>query len=169
MAHARRILCWISSVVLLVTVSISAAALSNEPETLLVLKNPRILGIHGEIRFTRADLEAMDQQEIQTSNDFVDGVATFRGPSAFALIDQIGRAGSDVVRMTAANDYFIDIDIMELADYGAILALEMNDKPLTIRDRGPIWLMYPIDQFEELQDSSINNRLIWQLETIELR
>jgi len=145
----------------------SLSAFASE-DTLLMLKNPRIEGRHGAIVFTRADLEALPQKEITTSNDFVDGEAVFRGPSAYALIDQIGRAGAKKVRLTAANDYFIDVTIQELFDYGAILAMEMNGEGLTRRNRGPIWLMYPIDQYEELQNPSMNNRLIWQLKTIEL-
>ncbi|MEM7057134.1 MAG: molybdopterin-dependent oxidoreductase [Pseudomonadota bacterium] len=170
MARATRKLFLAAPAVLLVIAVFAAfpMAFASE-ETLLTLKNPRIDGRHGVITFTRADLESLQQQEITTTNDFIDGEATFRGPLAYALIDQIGRAGAKLVRLTAANDYFVDIAIQELLDYGAILALEMNGKGLTTRDRGPIWLMYPIDQFEELQNPSMNNRLIWQLKTIELQ
>lgn len=171
MALANRITALLAVAVMSLTTAWFVPSYAQGPlaEKLLVLKNPRIPGIHGEISFSRADLESLEQQQIRTSNDFVDGIATFRGPSAYALIDQIGRAGAKTVRMVAANDYFVDIEIEELERYGAILALEMNEERLTTRDRGPIWLMYPIDQHEELQISAINNRLIWQLQTIELR
>ncbi len=171
MAKATRKLFSAAPAFLLVLAALVMAAPSvfAAEETLLTLRNPRIEGRHGVIMFTRADLEALQQEEITTTNDFVDGEALFRGPSAFALIDQIGHAGARVVRLTAANDFFIDVEIQELFDYGAILAMEMNGTRLTRRSRGPIWLMYPVDQYEELQTPSINNRLIWQLKTIELQ
>jgi len=110
----------------------------------------------------------MEQTTIRTGNDFVDGVAAFRGPAAMDVIDLIGRAGADHVRMTALNEFSVTIAIAELEKYGAILALEMNGRPLTRRDRGPIWLIYPMDFYPELNDPAYNSRLIWQLEAIDL-
>lgn len=150
-------------------VAFTAPSVFSSEDTILMLKNPRIEGRHGAIIFTRADLEALPQEEITTTNDFVDGEVIFRGPSAYALIDQIGRAGAKKARLTSATDFFIEVEIQELFDYGAILAMEMNGEQLTRRNRGPIWLMYPVDQYEELQNPSMNNRLIWQLKTIELQ
>ncbi len=40
---------------------------------------------------------------------------------------------------------------------------------LSLRDKGPLWLMYPIDDHAELQDPLYNVRLIWQLTSMELR
>ncbi len=135
---------------------------------ILTLLNPKISGSHGQIAFSRDDLKALPQLTIRTGTDFTDGVSTFIGPRAIDVIDRIGRTGSVRVRMTAANAFSVDVDIAELVKYGAILALEMDGKTLTLRGKGPIWMMYPIDTFPELQDPAFNNRLIWQLQSIEL-
>lgn len=140
-----------------------------DDDIVLILRNPRIDGGYGEIHFSRADLQAMEQAEIRTGHDFTDGVATFRGPRAVDLIAMIGHAGAAHVRLSAANDYWLDVEIAELSRYDAILALEKNGKPLTRRTRGPVLLMYPIDRHVELQDPGYNNRLIWQLTLIELQ
>ena len=50
-----------------------------------------------------------------------------------------------------------------------ILAMQADGTRLSIRDKGPIWLMYPVDDFPELQDPKYNLRLIWQLTVMELR
>lgn len=135
----------------------------------LVLVNPKIAGVHGQIAFSLADLRSMEQRTIRTGNDFVDGIAEFRGPEAFALIDLIGRAGADRVRMTAWNDYSVEFGLEEIERYRPVLALSVNGRQLTMRDRGPVWLMFPVDEHDELQDPSFNNKMIWQLRTIELR
>ena len=137
-------------------------------ETVLSLRNSRIQGTNGQIDFSREELSQLEQLSITTGNDFIDNVADFRGPSAHAVVDMIAHAGSSRVRMIAKNEYFVEIDIAELHKYGAILALEMDGKPLSRRNKGPIWLMYPLDSYPELQDSVYNSRLIWQLRTIEL-
>ena len=44
-----------------------------------------------------------------------------------------------------------------------IFATHMNGARLSLRDKGPIWVMYPISEQEELQDPSTNAKLIWRL------
>ena len=137
-------------------------------ETLLTLRNLRLSGAHGSILFDRAGLEEMPWQTVETGNPFVDHVATFRGPSAFGVASQIGHAGARQVRLIAANDYFTEVELSELDRFDAILAMEMNGRPLTLRDYGPIWVMYPLDLYSELQDSVYNSRLVTQLRVMEL-
>ena len=139
-----------------------------QDDVVLTLRNPRITGRHGVVTFSRQDLETMPWAVLRTTNDFIDGEGEFRGPRAEEVLDMIGRAGATHVRLKALNEYEIEIEIDELKRFGAVLALEMNGERLTRRDKGPIWLMYPIDSYSELQDSVYNNRLVWQLKEIEL-
>lgn len=137
-------------------------------DVILTLVNSKIEGVHGRIEFTRADLLAMEQRTIETGNDFVDGTAKFRGPLAASVVEMIGHAGAKKVTLTSVTDFSVTVDIAELKKYQAILALEMNGKALTLRTRGPIWLIYPMDLYPELSDPAFNSRLVWQLEVIEL-
>ncbi len=148
-------------------VALTPARVAAEP-IVLTLRNPKISGPHSEITFTRSALEAMPQQVIRTGNDYIDAPADFWGPLAHQVVDLIAHAGAKHARLIAANDFFAEVEIAELERYGAILALSMNDNPLSRRDKGPIWVMYPMDSYPELKDSSYNNRLIWQLKAIEL-
>lgn len=136
-------------------------------DPILTLANPRLFGPTTSLGFDRETLENMPHRVLSTRNDYVDGVGTFRGPLAFDVIDLIGRAGSHRVRMSALNGYYVDIDLDEIRKYQPVLALEMNGTRLTRRDKGPIWLMYPMDDHPELQDPSYNSRLIWQMYMIE--
>jgi hypothetical protein len=122
-----------------------------------------------EARFSEADLLALPQVTIRTRTEFTDGVTEFVGPLARDAIASIGVGTATKVHLVAANDYAIDIPLSDLTDYDVILALRTDGKRLTIRDKGPIWLMYPLDDHAELQDPMYNNRLIWQLTVIELR
>lgn len=113
--------------------------------------------------FTRAELLAMPQATILTKNDFVDGKVAFSGPRAASVLAAAGMPLTGAVVMQAANDYKVEIAVAELIRYGAIMALSMNGKQLSLRDKGPIWLIYPMSEFPELQDPVYNDRLIWQL------
>jgi hypothetical protein len=41
----------------------------------------------------------------------------------------------------------------------------MNGQELA-RDRAPIWIVYPRDDFPELQDEKVNTRWVWQLSSL---
>jgi len=122
-----------------------------------------------EARFTEEDLLALPQVTIRTGTEFTDGVIAFEGPLARDVISRVGRGTATTVRAVAANDYAVEMPVQEFFKYDVVLALYADGKRLTMRDKGPIWVMYPIDDHAELQDPDYNRRLIWQLTTLELQ
>ena len=50
--------------------------------------------------------------------------------------------------------------------YDVILAVLRDGEPMSVRDKGPIWVIYPMDDHAELRDDSFNGRLVWQLKNI---
>jgi len=137
-------------------------------DDLLVVRNATDPA-QAEVRFSEADLLALPQVTIRTRTEFTDGVVEFVGPLARDAIAFIETGAATTVHLVAANDYAIDIPLSDLADYDVILALQANGERLTRRDKGPIWLMYPLDDHAELQDPTYTIRLIWQLTVMELR
>ena len=120
-----------------------------------------------ETTFTIEELLKLDQVEIVTANEFVDGKRVFSGPLIRDVLDISHANGAQHIRITAANDYQIEIDVEEFHKYDVILALSMDGVALSRRDKGPIWLIYPMSDFVELQDPVFNNRLIWQVVKVE--
>jgi hypothetical protein len=96
-------------------------------------------------------------------------VVEFVGPLARDVLASFDLGAVTTVHLVAANDYSFDIPLGDLTKYDVILAMQADGKRLSIRDKGPIWLMYPLDDFPELQDPKYNLRLIWQLTVMELR
>jgi hypothetical protein len=137
-------------------------------EDLLVIRNATDPA-QAEVRLSEADLQALPQVTIRTRTEFTDGVVEFVGPLARDAIAFIGAGAATTVHLVAANDYAIDIPFSDFTDYDVILAMQFNGERMTIRDKGPIWLMYPLDDHAKLQDPMYNNRMIWQLTYIELR
>ncbi|MFQ5565094.1 MAG: molybdopterin-dependent oxidoreductase [Paracoccaceae bacterium] len=137
-------------------------------DELLVVRNATDPA-QAEVRFSEADLLALPQHTIRTRTDYTDGVVEFVGPLARDAVAPIGTGAATSIHMVAANDYAIDIPLSDIFDYDVILAMQANGERLTMRDKGPIWLMYPLDDYEEMQDPAFNNRLIWQLTVMELR
>jgi hypothetical protein len=119
------------------------------------------------VALTVADLEAMPQHTLVTSNEFTDGEVTYVGPLARDVLARIDLDGVRYLRLKALNDYYIDVPTKDFKRYDVIFALEANGQRLSRRDKGPLWLMYPISDHPELADPLYNARLIWQVVKVE--
>jgi hypothetical protein len=73
------------------------------------------------------------------------------------------------VVVTALNDYRIEIPMDDLISYPVLFALSMNGQRLTARDKGPVWIVYPRDQYAELHGEKARSRSVWQLIGIEFK
>ena len=142
-----------------------------EAEGLSRPKGTIILLITGDIEhrnseegalFDRTMLEALGVEALSTSSTWTDGVTEFEGVPARAVMDAVGARGDKVVAY-ALNDYSVEIPIGDFESYPVLFALRMNGRDLTVRDRGPIWIVYPRDDFPELRSEVINARWVWQL------
>jgi hypothetical protein len=119
------------------------------------------------LEFTIEELENLPQVTIETENEFTDGVVAYRGPLVRDVIEHLALGSAEVLRFKAANDYFVDIPTSDFRKYNVILAMEADGVRLSRRDKGPLWLMYPISDHAELRDPNYIHRLIWQVVRIE--
>lgn len=120
------------------------------------------------VRFDREGLEALGVHTVRTSTVWTDGTHEFIGPRLCDLLDHVGAYGT-LVEARALNDYFVTIPIEDCRTYDVILALTQDGVPLTPRDRGPIWVVYPRDDHRDLADPMMNSRWIWQLSELIVR
>jgi hypothetical protein len=124
-------------------------------------------GVLESVNLSLEDLESMPQTTIETETEFADGKVAYRGPLVRDVVALLGLDRKEQLRFTAANDYYVDIPTEDFEKYDVILALEANGDKLSRREKGPLWLMYPISDHEELLDPVYNSRLIWQVIRIE--
>ena len=114
------------------------------------------------------ELAALPQVTVATENEFSDGDGQPIAARWCATCwPSSGSTGSNEVRFVAANDYYVDIPTSDFRDYDAILAMEADGETLSRREKGPLWLMYPISDHAELEDPIYLRRLIWQVVRIE--
>jgi hypothetical protein len=118
--------------------------------------------------YTAEDLLALEQTVVVTKNDYVDNETTFVGPRLSTLLKEFDLAEGDEIFVTALNDYRTVIPAAEALNYDVIVAVLMNGEPMNIRDKGPFWVIYPMSDHPELREPVFNDRLIWQLASINL-
>lgn len=115
-----------------------------------------------------AMLEAMGPVEFETSTIWTDGPQLFRGVPLAILVQVLGAEGT-VMSASALNDYSVDIPLTDAVEGGPILAFAVNGAPLSVRDKGPLWVVYPYDSNSDYQAEVIYARSIWQVAKIEFK
>ena len=72
-----------------------------------------------------------------------------------------------MLRATAINNYAIEIPVSDAVNEGPIIAYLMDGKKMSVRDKGPLWIVYPYDANPDYRSEVVYSRSIWQLDRIE--
>lgn len=140
------------------------------PEGEIVLT---VTGAIGEPNLGQAatfDLELLTElgpETIRTSTLWTDGVQEFTGVSLRKVLDRVEARGS-VVIASALNDYVTEIPMEDVVEGGPILAYAQNGMPLSVRDKGPLWVVFPYDSDSRWRREVIYARSIWQVTRLEI-
>lgn len=120
------------------------------------------------IQFNREMLNSLPRKSLRTSTVVTDGVRHFEGFLMRDLLERVNAEG-EIADAFALNDYVITIPIKDFYTYDVLIADTMDGTPLTSRDKGPLWIVYPRDQHRELQDIRYDYRWVWQLHRLDIR
>jgi hypothetical protein len=136
--------------------------------------NKPILTISGRITrtnvgdtasFDRAMLASLEQEGFQTTTPWYTGPVRFDGVKMTSLLAAVGATGSSITAI-ALNDYTTDIPISDFERYDVILALKRDGVDMPIRDKGPLFIVYPFDSMAELKSQKFYSRSAWQVSKI---
>lgn len=109
-----------------------------------------------------AALQAIDETSFQTRTIWTEGVVTFTGTRLATLLTHFGISGGTVT-MAAVNNYEVSFPVADALSDDAVIAFEMDGHRMRLRDKGPLWLVYPFDGNEKYQSERYYSRSIWQL------
>ena len=157
----------------------AAAAQANSGAMLPQPEGQVILRISGDLErgnivddtqtIAEFDLEMLrhfEAKTISTSTIWSSGRSDFLGVPLAVVLKAVGAEGR-TLRLTALNDYTIDMPVEMIEAEVPILAYEMNGALLSSRDKGPLWVIYPFDNGPQYQNEESYSRAVWQLVRIE--
>jgi hypothetical protein len=119
-------------------------------------------------RFDLKALEALGITKVTTSTPWTEGKKVFEGIRLSDLLKAVGADGATITPV-ALNDYKLDIPREDFDKYPVILAYRMDGEELRVRDKGPLWIVYPRDDFPELDNRLIRSRWVWQVKELMVR
>jgi hypothetical protein len=139
-------------------------------------QGPVLLTLSGKVRntnqgavaaFDMAMLEALPQASYSAQVPWYNEPRKFTGPLLRDVLAAAGHHGS-TMRTVALNDYRVDIPVDDALRYDVLLARLLDDKPMPVRDKGPLMIVYPFDRHANLRNALYFSRCVWQLKAIEL-
>jgi hypothetical protein len=140
------------------------------PKGQVILTVSGILDHDGQpstIMFDLPTLQALPQVQFETNTMWTDGVQKFQGFDLRLFLESLNVTSGTLIA-TAINDYRIEIPIAEIEQGGPMIAYLRNGQPMAVRDKGPLWLVYPYDQFAKYRTEVVFSRSIWQLNRLEI-
>ena len=117
-------------------------------------------------RFDLNMLETLEARTIETSTIWTEGTKQFQGVSLSTLVETLGIEGGSL-RATAINDYTVEIPLSDAVEGGPMIAYRMDGQVMSVRNKGPLWIVYPYDSDADYRTEVAYSRSIWQLDRIE--
>jgi hypothetical protein len=140
-------------------------------------KGPVILTIKGNLDHPNAGasaqfdfdmLEALSGRKAAMETPWAEGKTEFSGPLLREIL-QVAGANGTVMKLVALNDYSADVPMEDAAKIDTILATRMNGQRMSVRDKGPLFMVYPFDENTQLYNEKYFSRSVWQITSIEVR
>ena len=119
----------------------------------------------GTATFDLAMLEGLGLQSFVTTTPWHDGPVKFEGVPMSRLMDFVGAKGTGVT-VKALNDYVTEIPMEDFTKYPVILALKRDGVYMPVKDKGPLFIVYPYDSNPDLKHQRFYSRSAWQVAQI---
>jgi hypothetical protein len=119
-------------------------------------------------KFDRKMLEDIGMVKIATNTPWYDELKTFEGVPMKVIMDLVGAEGT-TIDAVALNDYETEVPMSDAQETGMILATKIDGQDLEVRDKGPIFLIYPFDSSPTFQNQAYYARSAWQVTRLIVR
>ncbi len=127
-----------------------------------VLLQVEVQATAGSTQFNLADLQAFPPVSFETETIWTEGVQRFTGVSLLALLRQLDIT-EGMLELQAVNDYVVEFPVSWAADDGPIIAYQRNGALMSMREKGPLWIIFPYDSNPAYKTEEIFSKSVWQL------
>jgi hypothetical protein len=107
-------------------------------------------------------LESLGMSGFETMTPWYPDPVRFDGIRMDRLLETVGASGDRVIAY-ALNDYSTELPVSDFTAYGVLLALKRNGDYMPVREKGPLFIVYPFDSKPELRHQRFYARSAWQL------
>jgi len=157
--------------ILCVTTAVSYADALPAPEgpvLLRIIGNLSLPNVGDELHLDKQTLDAFEAVSFSTHTVQSEGPQYFTGVRLSELFKAAG-ADPDSFVATGIDDFKFTVTGDDIRKYPVIVAYRQNGKDMSIRQLGPLRIVYPFDDFPELKTQKNEASAVWQLVELELQ
>ncbi len=165
----RNLMIIFAQAMFLLTGAVQADQLA-EPQGEVILTVSGKLGLanlDGTAHFDLSMLRELPTRSFSTSTIWTEGEVNFTGVALSELLRFLNAEGN-TIKALAINDYFVEIPADSVTEQDPMIAYLVNDVPMSRRQKGPLWIVYPYDSDPAFQTEVIYSRSIWQLDRLKI-
>jgi hypothetical protein len=122
----------------------------------------------GSATFDADMFASFPRRKITTATPWYDQPRTFEGPLLRDLLAAVGASGR-TLKVEALNDYAADLPFADALAYDVVVADRIDGETIPVRERGPLFIIYPFDQVPQLKTEQYYQRAVWQVKSIEVQ
>jgi hypothetical protein len=113
-------------------------------------------------QFDRSMIEALGTSGFETMTPWYPDSVRFDGIRMDRLLETVGAYGDRIVAYSL-NDYSTELPVSDCKKYNVLLAIKKDGEYMSVRDKGPLFIVYPFDSVPELKHQRFYARSAWQL------
>jgi len=122
----------------------------------------------GRADFDMAMLEALPQHSFVTATPWFKTPRKFSGPLLRDVMAAAGAKGT-TLSAVALNDYKVTIPAEDAQRFKVLMATRLDDRPMTVREKGPLFIVYPYHDSADLRSERYYSRSAWQLRSLDVK
>jgi hypothetical protein len=120
----------------------------------------------GERTYTHAQLEAIGLKKMSTTTYWPEDSGEFDGVLLQDLLRDAGIEDAVEVKITALDNYIAFIPQQDWRKWDVMLATRYEQKMMSIRNKGPLRIIYPKDRGGAVAESEMRLLWIWAVQSI---
>ncbi|MBR9868095.1 MAG: hypothetical protein GYB20_12615 [Oceanospirillales bacterium] len=157
-------------VALFIGAQASAGELSQPTGAVILTVSGKISNTNaeGEARFDREMLESLGMHMTRTRTPWTAGVGVFEGPLGKTLLETVGASG-ETLKVTALNGFSSTVPVADFYADDVIFAMKLDGQNMRVRDKGPLFIIYPFDDNDNLSTEVVYNRSVWQISSVDVQ
>nr|WP_159063824.1 hypothetical protein [Thaumasiovibrio occultus] len=125
--------------------------------------------IHADDKQLIVSTEELSQMMVThyvTALPWTNGREIFSGVLFETLFEHYDLPLPETVGLIALNDYRTTISREDILKYQPIIAFQRNGEPMSVRNKGPFWVIFSLEIYPELDNINYHSKMIWQLTQI---
>ena len=113
-------------------------------------------------------IEALPLSEVRTRNPWEHGRVAYQGVLLRDLLRYV-KARGKTLEISALNDFHTEISVRDAEKFNILLAYRREGVDLTMRDKGPFFVVFPFSDNSKLETEKRFTQSIWQVSHISVK